>query len=134
MTFTEAAAFGMVYGTALHGLQQRGALQPGETVLVLGSSGGCGGAAVGVALAMGARVVAGASSPEKCSAAKALGAHHVIDYTSEDLRARVMDITGGAGVDIVFDPVGGDSSTRPDAASDGTAATWSSASRPETSR
>jgi NADPH:quinone reductase len=107
MTFTEAAGFGMVYGTALHGLRQRGALQPGETVLVLGSSGGCGGAAVGVALAMGARVVAGASSPEKCSAANALGAHHVIDYTSEDLRGRVMDITGGAGVDIVFDPVGG---------------------------
>jgi NADPH2:quinone reductase len=107
MTFTEAAGFGMVYGTALHGLRQRGAVQAGETVLVLGSSGGCGGAAVGVALAMGARVVAGASSPEKCSAANALGAHHVIDYTSEDLRGRVMDITGGAGVDVVFDPVGG---------------------------
>jgi NADPH2:quinone reductase len=107
MTFAQAAGFGMVYGTALHGLRQRGALQPDESVLVLGSSGGCGGAAVGVARAMGARVVAGASSPEKCAAANALGAHHVIDYTSEDLRGRVMDITGGAGVDVVFDPVGG---------------------------
>jgi NADPH2:quinone reductase len=107
MTFTEAAGFGMVYGTALHGLRQRGALQPGESVLVLGSSGGCGGGAVGIAVAMGARVIAGASSREKCTAAAAFGAHHVIDYASEDLRSRVMDITGGAGVDIVFDPVGG---------------------------
>jgi NADPH2:quinone reductase len=72
MSFAEAAGFGMVYGTAIHGLRQRGALQPGETVLVLGSSGGCGGAAVGVAAAMGARVIAGASSPEKCSAATCL--------------------------------------------------------------
>jgi len=107
MTFIDAAGFGMVYGTALHGLRQRGALQPGESVLVLGSSGGCGGAAVGVASAMGARVIAGASSPEKCSAATRLGANDAIDYSTDDLHARVMDITGGAGVDIVFDPVGG---------------------------
>jgi NADPH2:quinone reductase len=107
MTFIDAAGFGMVYGTALHGLRQRGALQPGESVLVLGSSGGCGGAAVGVAAAMGARVIAGASSPEKCSAATRLGANDAIDYSTDDLHARVMDITGGAGVDIVFDPVGG---------------------------
>jgi NADPH2:quinone reductase len=107
MTFTQAAGFGMVYGTALHGLRQRGALQPAESVLVLGSSGGCGGAAIGVAVAMGARVIGGASSPEKCSAAAILGAQHVIDYTAEDLHSRVMDITGTAGVDVVFDPVGG---------------------------
>jgi NADPH:quinone reductase len=107
MTFPEAAGFGMVYGTALHGLRQRGALQPAEFVLVLGSSGGCGGAAVGVAAAMGAQVIAGASSPEKCAAAAELGARHVIDYAAEDLRSRVMDITDGAGVDVVFDPVGG---------------------------
>jgi NADPH:quinone reductase len=74
MTFAEAAGFGMVYGTALHGLRQRGALRRSESVLVLGSSGGCGGAAVGIAAAMGARVIAGASSPEKCTAAGALGA------------------------------------------------------------
>jgi NADPH:quinone reductase len=107
MTFTEAAGFGMVYGTALHGMRQRGALQPGETVMVLGSSGGCGGAAVGVAAAMGARVIAGASSPQKCAAAAGLGAHHVVDYTAENLRDRVMDLTDHVGVDVVFDPVGG---------------------------
>jgi NADPH:quinone reductase len=107
MTFAQAAGFGMVYGTALHGLRQRSALQPAESVLVLGSSGGCGGGAVGVAAAMGAWVIAGASSPEKCAAAAALGARHVIDYSADDLHSRVMDITGGAGVDVVFDPVGG---------------------------
>jgi NADPH2:quinone reductase len=107
MPFTEAAGFGMVYGTALHGLRQRCALQVGETVLVLGSGGGCGGAAVAVAAAMGARVIAGASTPEKCSIATELGAHHVIDYATENLRDRVMDFTDGAGVDVVFDPVGG---------------------------
>jgi NADPH2:quinone reductase len=107
MTFTQAACFGMVHGTALHGLRQRGGLQPGETVLVLGSGGGCGSAAVGVAAAMGARVIAGASSPEKCAVADQLGAGHVINYTTEDLRERVLDITDGAGAEVVFDPVGG---------------------------
>jgi NADPH2:quinone reductase len=107
MTFAQAACFGMVHGTALHGLRQRGGLQPSETVLVLGSGGGCGSAAVGVAAAMGARIIAGASSPEKCSVATELGAEHVIDYATEDLRDRVMDLTDGAGVDVVFDPVGG---------------------------
>jgi NADPH:quinone reductase len=107
MPFTQAAGFGMVHGTALHGLRQRGALQPGESVLVLGSGGGCGSAAVGVAAAMGARIIAGASSPEKCSVATELGADHVVNYAIEDLRERVMDITDGAGVDVVFDPVGG---------------------------
>jgi NADPH2:quinone reductase len=107
MPFTHAAGFGMVHGTALHGLRQRGALQPGESVLVLGSGGGCGSAAVGVAAAMGARVIAAASSPEKCSVATELGARQVINYATEDLRERVMDITNGAGVDVVFDPVGG---------------------------
>jgi NADPH:quinone reductase len=107
MPFTQAASFGMVYGTALHGLRQRGGLLPGESVLVLGSGGGCGSAAVGVAAAMGARVIAGASSPEKCAVAKELGAHQVIDYAAEDLRERVLEITDGAGVDVVFDPVGG---------------------------
>ena len=107
MPFTEAAGFGMVYGTALHGLGQRCGLQVGETVLVLGSGGGCGGAAVAVAAAMGARVIAGASTPEKCAIATKLGAHHIIDYATENLRDRVMDFTDGAGVDVVFDPVGG---------------------------
>jgi NADPH:quinone reductase len=107
MTFAQAACFGMVHGTALHGLRQRGGLQPGETVLVLGSGGGCGSAAVGVAAAMGARVIAGASSPEKCAVADQLGADHVIDYAVDDLHERVMHLTDGAGVDVAFDPVGG---------------------------
>ena len=107
MPFSHAAGFGMVHGTALHGLRQRGVLQPGESVLVLGSGGGCGSAAVGVAAAMGARVIAAASSPEKCAVAAELGADHVVNYGTEDLRERVMDITNGAGVDVVFDPVGG---------------------------
>jgi NADPH:quinone reductase len=107
MSFVEAAGFGMVYGTAMHGLRQRGALQHGETILVLGSSGGCGGAAVGVAAAMGARVIAGASSSEKCAAATRLGARETIDYASGNLHALVMELTDGTGVDVVFDPVGG---------------------------
>lgn len=107
MPFTEAAGFAMVHGTALHALRQRGDLQAGETVLVLGSGGGCGGAAVAVAAAMGARVIAGASSVEKCAVATELGAHHVINYAAEDLRERVLDLTDRAGVDVVFDPVGG---------------------------
>jgi NADPH:quinone reductase len=107
MAFNEAAGFGMIHGTALHGLRQRGALQPGESVLVLGSGGGCGSAAVGVAAAMGARVIAGASSEEKCSVAKELGAHHVVNYATTDLRESVLEITEGGGVDVVFDPVGG---------------------------
>jgi len=106
MPFTHAAGFGMVHGTALHGLRQRGVLQPGESVLVLGSGGGCGSAAVGVAAAMGARVIAAASSPEKCAVAAQLGASHVINYATEDLRERVMDITNGVGVDVVFEHVG----------------------------
>ena len=107
MPFTEAASFGMVYGTALHGLRQRGGLLPGESVLVLGSGGGCGGAAVGVACRdwrPGHRrgVVAG-----KMRCRQRTRRPPVIDYATEDLRERVLDFTDGAGVDVVFDPVGG---------------------------
>lgn len=107
MPFTQAAGFAMVHGTALHALRQRGSVQSGDTVLVLGSGGGCGSAAVAVAVAMGARVIAGASSAEKCAVATELGAEHVINYAVDDLRDRVMDLTDKAGVDVVFDPVGG---------------------------
>ncbi|CAN5422096.1 NADPH:quinone oxidoreductase family protein [soil metagenome] len=106
MSYAEAAAFAMTYGTGLHALRQRGRLEAGETVLVLGSAGGCGSAAVGIAAAMGARVIAGASSAEKCAVARAAGAHETIGYSTEPLRDRVMELTGGAGVDVVFDPVG----------------------------
>ncbi len=75
--------------------------------MVLGSAGGCGSAAVAVAAAMGAQVIAGASSGQKCAVARDAGAHHTIDYSTDDLRERVMELTGGRGVDVVFDPVGG---------------------------
>jgi len=106
MGYEEAAAFNMVYGTAMHGLEQRGFLQPGETVLVLGAAGGCGSAAVQVAKAMGARVIAGASSQAKCEQARQAGADEVINYGIQDLRERALELTRGRGVDMVFDPVG----------------------------
>ncbi len=106
MSFEHAAAFNMVYGTAMHGLEQRGALQEGETLLVLGAAGGCGSAAVQIGKAMGARVIASASSDEKCALARQSGADETINYSSEDLRERALALTDGEGVNVVFDPVG----------------------------
>ncbi|GAB5453763.1 MAG: NADPH:quinone oxidoreductase family protein [Halioglobus sp.] len=106
MSFEHAAAFNMVYGTAMHGLEQRGALQEGETLLVLGAAGGCGSAAVQIGKAMGARVIAGASSDEKCALAQQSGADETINYSREDLRERALALTDGEGVNAVFDPVG----------------------------
>lgn len=106
MSFDDAAAFNMVYGTAMHGLKQRAKLLAGETVLVLGSAGGCGSAAVQIAKAMGATVIAGASSDEKCQRAMTCGADFAVNYSSENLRDRVMAQTDNKGVDVVFDPVG----------------------------
>jgi NADPH2:quinone reductase len=106
MNFDDAAAFNMVYGTAMHGLRQRGNLRSGETLLVLGAAGGCGSAALQIGKAMGARVIAGASTPEKCALAQAMGADEVINYHDEDLRERSLALTDGKGVDVVFDPVG----------------------------
>ncbi|MDX1733615.1 MAG: NADPH:quinone oxidoreductase family protein [Halioglobus sp.] len=108
MSDEEAAAFNMVYGTAMHGLEQRGQLRQGETLLVLGAAGGCGSAAVQIGKAMGATVIAGASSLEKCELARRFGADEVINYREEDLRERTLELTGGDGVDVVFDPVGHD--------------------------
>lgn len=107
MPFDDAAAFNMTYGTGMHALKQRGGLQASETLLVLGASGGCGSAAVELGLAMGARVIAAASSDEKCALAKRLGAHETVNYGSEPLRDRVMELTAGQGADVIFDPVGG---------------------------
>ncbi|MFT4615533.1 MAG: NADPH2:quinone reductase [Bacteroidia bacterium] len=106
MSYAQAASFNMVYGTAMHGLQQRGNLRAGETLLVLGAAGGCGSAAVQIGKAMGARVIAGASSDEKCELARQSGADDVINYTTQDLRDSVMALTDGKGVDVLFDPVG----------------------------
>jgi NADPH:quinone reductase len=106
MPYDQAAGFALTYGTGLHAWK-RGALQPGERVLVLGAAGGCGSAAVQVAKAMGAYVIGAASSPEKLAVAERCGADAVVDYRTESLSERVKALTDGAGVDVVFDPVGG---------------------------
>lgn len=103
----DAAAFAITYGTAHHALIDRGALQPGETVLVLGAAGGVGSAALQVAKAAGAHVIAAASTPEKCDFCHRLGADATLDYGREDLRDAVKRLTEGRGLDLVFDPVGG---------------------------
>ncbi|WP_095156440.1 NADPH:quinone oxidoreductase family protein [Pseudomonas sp. Irchel 3E13] len=108
MDFATASAFGMTYGTSMHALRQRGQLQAGETLLVLGASGGVGLAAVEIGKAMGARVIAAASSAEKLEIAKAAGADELIDYSQHSLKDEIKRLTGGKGVDVIYDPVGGD--------------------------
>lgn len=103
-----AAGFSMTYGTSMHALEQRAKLQPGETLLVLGASGGVGLAAVELGKAMGATVIAAASSDEKLAVAKQAGADHLINYSTASLKDSVKELTGGKGVDVVYDPVGGD--------------------------
>jgi NADPH2:quinone reductase len=107
MPMEHAAAFPVVYGTSYHGLVDRAALQAGETLLVLGASGGVGLTAVQIGAALGARVIAAASSAEKLALAAEHGATELVDYRADDLRTRLAEITGGAGVDVVYDPVGG---------------------------
>ncbi|AZT84680.1 NADPH:quinone oxidoreductase family protein [Marinobacter sp. NP-4(2019)] len=104
----KAAAFSMVYGTSYYALKQRANLQPGETLLVLGASGGVGLATVELGKAMGARVIAAASSTEKLAVAKAAGADELINYTEEPLKETVKKLTNSKGVDVIYDPVGGD--------------------------
>lgn len=101
-----AATLPLAYGTTLHALIQRGQLREGETLLVLGAAGGVGLAAVMIGKALGARVIAAASTPEKCAVASEHGADEVINYAQEDLRERLKALTGKGGVDVVFDPVG----------------------------
>jgi NADPH2:quinone reductase len=96
------------YGTAYYGLVTRARLEPGETVFVTGAAGGVGLAAVDLARHLGARVVAGVSSPEKAAIVREYGAVEVIDYAHDDLRERIKTVTGGNGVDVLFDVVGGD--------------------------
>jgi NADPH2:quinone reductase len=108
MDFDSAAAFVLTYGTSHHALKDRAQLRAGETLLVLGAAGGVGLAAIELGKLMGARVIAAASSPEKLAVCKAHGADELIDYSSEDLRARIKALTDGKGVDVVYDPVGGD--------------------------
>jgi len=108
MDFVTASAFGMTYGTSMHALTQRGQLQAGETLLVLGASGGVGLAAVEIGKAMGAKVIAAASSAEKLETARAAGADELIDYSQASLKEEIKRLTGGKGVDVIYDPVGGD--------------------------
>ncbi|WP_416909009.1 MAG: NADPH:quinone oxidoreductase family protein [Polymorphobacter sp.] len=101
-----AAGFTMTYGTSHHALKQRAQLQPGETMLVLGAAGGVGLTAVELGKLMGAKVIAAASSDEKLALTRDYGADETINYAREDLKARVKELTGGRGVDVVYDPVG----------------------------
>lgn len=107
-SFPDAAAFLCTYGTTYHALIDRAALQPGETVLVLGAAGGVGTAAIQVAKAAGARVIAAASSDEKCALCTQLGADATINYATANLRDAIKALTDGKGPDVVYDPVGGD--------------------------
>ncbi|MTD94931.1 zinc-binding dehydrogenase [Hyphomicrobium sp. xq] len=109
---SEAVASGIsvTYGTAIHGLKDRGHLKAGETVAVLGAAGGAGLAAVEIAKLMGARVIAVASSAEKLAVCREHGADEAVNYASADLKDGLRALTGGRGVDVVYDCVGGDSS------------------------
>lgn len=107
LDFVHASGLCLTYFTSYHALKQRAQLAAGETLLVLGAGGGVGTTAVELGKAMGARVIAAASSDAKLEVARQLGADAVINYSAEDLRERLKEITGGAGVDVVYDPVGG---------------------------
>jgi NADPH:quinone reductase len=108
MDFVTAAAFPVAYGTSHSALTHRGRLKAGETLLVLGAAGGVGLTAVEIGKALGARVIAAAGGPDKLAIAREHGADELIDYAAESVRDRVRELTGGKGVDVVFDPVGGD--------------------------
>ena len=104
----DAAAFIMIYATSHHALMDRGELKAGETVLVLGAAGGVGMSAIQIAKQAGAKVIAAASTDEKCAFCKTLGADDTINYSTEDLRERLKALTGGKGPDVIYDPVGGE--------------------------
>jgi len=108
LTFEQAAGVSITYFTSYYALKQRANIQPGETLLVLGAAGGVGTTAIELGKLMGAKVIAAASSPEKLELCKQLGADEVINYSEESLKDRVKELTGGKGVDVVYDPVGGD--------------------------
>jgi NADPH2:quinone reductase len=107
MDFVAGAAFLLTYGTTDHALRDRGALKAGETLLVLGAAGGVGLAAVEIGKALGARVIACASTDDKLAVCRDHGADATINYAREDLRERIKALTDGKGVDVIYDPVGG---------------------------
>ena len=106
--FVDAAAFIMIYGTSHHALLDRAQLKAGETVLVLGAAGGVGTAAIQIAKVAGARVIAAASTDDKCALCKTLGADATINYAKVNLRESIKALTDGKGPDVIYDPVGGD--------------------------
>ena len=106
--FVDAAAFIMTYATSHHALLDRGQLKAGETLLVLGAAGGVGTAAIQIAKAAGARVIAAASTDEKCTLCQSIGADATINYTKENLREAIKALTDSKGPDVIYDPVGGD--------------------------
>jgi NADPH2:quinone reductase len=107
LEFEAASGIGITYFTSYHALRQRASLAAGETLLVLGAGGGVGTTAVELGKVMGATVIAAASTDAKLDLARRLGADHLVNYATEDLRERLKAITGGKGVDVVYDPVGG---------------------------
>src|SRR3989440_42020 len=107
MSFETGAAFLLTYCTSDHALRDRGALRAGETLLVLGAAGGVGLAAIEIGKALGARVIACASTADKLAVCRSHGADETINYADEDLRSRIKTLTDGRGVDVVYDPVGG---------------------------
>jgi NADPH2:quinone reductase len=106
--FVDAAAFIMIYATSHHALVDRAQLKAGETVLILGAAGGVGTSAIQIAKAMGARVIAAASTDEKCALCTSLGADATINYSQGNLRDAIKAATDGKGPDVIYDPVGGD--------------------------
>lgn len=107
LDLAQGAGFAVTYGTGYHALTQRAQLQPGETLLVLGAAGGVGSAAVEIGKALGARVIAAASSDAKLEFARAAGADELLNYSAVALKETVKELTGGNGVDVVYDPIGG---------------------------
>lgn len=108
MNFEDAAAFIMTYATSHHALVDRAQLKAGETLLVLGAAGGVGTAAIQIAKAMGAKVIAAASTDEKCALCTGIGADATINYATQNLREALKTLTDGKGPDVIYDPVGGD--------------------------
>ena len=108
MSFPIACSFLYAYGTSLHALKDRALLQEGETIAIMGASGGVGLAAVDIAKKLGAKVIACASTDEKLDLCKEYGADQTINYTTEDLKSRIKELTDGKGADVIYDPVGGD--------------------------
>jgi NADPH2:quinone reductase len=108
LSFEQAAGFCITYATSYYAFKQRANLQPGDTLVVLGAAGGVGVTAIQLGKAMGAKVIACASSAEKLEFCKEVGADELINYSEENLKDRIKELTGGKGADVIYDPVGGD--------------------------